>query len=286
MTKGYCTEEFVCDSFDSFLDVSDQIDEARSFYRGQENSSWRLRPSLYRLIRPGARAPFGLNSIEEVESKMMIVFQRRVRDGGYRELMGSLPGRWDDLHWLLRMQAHGVPTRFLDLTESNLVAAYFATNGDGPGNSSTDGAVYCLSAQQPDSVCKAADLPSMSELRGALSSRPLLVIQPSTWSRAEFQQQSLFLAWDETLEQFTLEDRLANSNKGEVLARKIIIPAAQKRTFRLELFRFGLKPYPDLRGLPRETTEAVEFEAYEPFPHEENFAGPTSDSPTKGRSYT
>jgi len=55
-------------------------------------------------------------------------------------LYSNIPGKKEDLEWLILMQHHGVPTRLLDWTESILIALYFAVK-DFPNE---DGEIWTL----------------------------------------------------------------------------------------------------------------------------------------------
>lgn len=55
-------------------------------------------------------------------------------------LYSDIPGKEDDLAWLILMQHYGVPTRLLDWTESILIALYFAVK-DFPKD---DGEIWTL----------------------------------------------------------------------------------------------------------------------------------------------
>ncbi len=55
-------------------------------------------------------------------------------------LYSNIPGKEDDLEWLILMQHYGVPTRLLDWTESILIALYFAVK-DFPKD---DGEIWTL----------------------------------------------------------------------------------------------------------------------------------------------
>jgi hypothetical protein len=55
-------------------------------------------------------------------------------------LYSNIPGKEDDLEWLVLMQHYGVPTRLLDWTESILIALYFAVK-DFPKD---DGEIWTL----------------------------------------------------------------------------------------------------------------------------------------------
>jgi len=55
-------------------------------------------------------------------------------------LYSNIPGKEDDLEWLVLMQHYGVPTRLLDWTENILIALYFAVK-DFPDD---DGEIWTL----------------------------------------------------------------------------------------------------------------------------------------------
>lgn len=92
-------------------------------YRGQADSSWKLAPSLERILGEGWSAEkvqkFEDFSIQQFKSK----FHLYDRENGQPE---------SKLAWLSVMQHHGVPTRLLDFTESPYVALYFAMEAYDP----------------------------------------------------------------------------------------------------------------------------------------------------------
>jgi hypothetical protein len=78
------------------------------WYRGHEDASWTLTPSL-------ARPPHDVNA----EQTLI----KRFKQNAFRFLQTTPADEWD---WLFLMQHYGVATRLLDWTESPLVALWFA----------------------------------------------------------------------------------------------------------------------------------------------------------------
>jgi hypothetical protein len=82
-----------------------------AWFRGHEDASWSLIPSIYR--PEFARLP---------EYECRRDFRRRA----YPYLLGTAREPTDDWDWYFLMQHHGLPTRLLDWSESPLVGLFFA----------------------------------------------------------------------------------------------------------------------------------------------------------------
>ncbi|WP_420131617.1 FRG domain-containing protein, partial [Rhodopseudomonas sp.] len=98
-----------------------QGESAATWYRGCNNLSYRLEPSLYR-----HRTKKQISEIAVLETEVTTRFVQR----SLPFLQRTLVNDWDKL---FLMQHYGVPTRLLDWSENPFVAIYFALTGNHTG---------------------------------------------------------------------------------------------------------------------------------------------------------
>lgn len=118
-------------SLNSNIDGYREIFPRGTWFRGQENSSWFLVPTVFR------RDQFGNTMYAKSEPSILCDFKLRHANRRVEML--------DTLDWLSLMQHHGCPTRILDWTENVLMGLYFAVRE----NRDTDnlpGALFVLNA--------------------------------------------------------------------------------------------------------------------------------------------
>lgn len=153
------------DNFHKISSLSEYINEITDFrvrilnegksetlyFRGQSDSSWDIRPSIFR------------NSLVSAESKIIQTAMARVPHE-FKECSSSFEE-------LTKLQHYGLPTRLLDVTMNPLVALYFACssseiikNEDG-NDVCCDGIVYiCQGYEEHERSLKATILSSLAKM--------------------------------------------------------------------------------------------------------------------------
>ncbi len=102
-----------------------------TWFRGQDNHSWPLVPTVFRQDKSGKRI------YAQSEGRILRDFQLRHADRSAQML--------DTLDWLCLMQHHGCPTRILDWTENVLIGLYFAVM-ESEESRDVPGALFVLNA--------------------------------------------------------------------------------------------------------------------------------------------
>jgi len=110
--------------------ISNECGERGWIFRGQSVASWGLVPGLY---RERSQNVVEQKNRSQLEQRLLSQFKREARP--YLNIEPV-----NDWEWLALAQHYGLPTRFLDWTQSPLVALYFALEGEEYFNSS----VWCI----------------------------------------------------------------------------------------------------------------------------------------------
>ena len=93
--------------------------ESRVWYRGLNNRTYKLLPSLFRNPQGRARDKNASSDPRQREKNLFARFKTRAGE----QLPSGLQSSWEILSV---MQHYGVPTRIMDWTESLFAALYFA----------------------------------------------------------------------------------------------------------------------------------------------------------------
>jgi hypothetical protein len=116
-------ELFVADKFDDFLVHTKYL--IGWAFRGHSDITWLPMSSMERLAQ---NYGFSLANLWNRESVILREFQQAAHD-----YLRSPPAESDRIEWISLLQHYGGPTRLLDFTHSEFVAAFFAmerANGD------------------------------------------------------------------------------------------------------------------------------------------------------------
>jgi hypothetical protein len=221
------------------------------WFRGQQDSSWKLTPKLYRDEYKDADE----NEIrQEFESRALQLIQGRVPTG-----------KWE---WYFLMQHYGAPTRLLDWTDNPLLGLYFAV-ADHPED--RDAAVWTLNphwlnrklrkgivgAMLPDweeanSYLK--DLEDAFEDNKIATARLPAAIDPPHVDRRLAAQSSRFVIFGVNRDLMRVKAIKSEGRRKRHL-QMITIPREAVPAIQKELYSCGITHsfvFPDLEGLCRE----------------------------------
>jgi hypothetical protein len=236
------------------------------WFRGQTDSSWPLRPGLYRHV-PRHR------SIRAMEDELRQEFIVRAPSLGPERPQNS----WE---WYFLMQHCGAPTRLLDWTESALIALFFAVRGK-TGPNEQDGAVWILEpwklnefavnyegviAPGAEAGLLSVDaqrfkpwLPDRYSDYAPLEKKYPAALYPTHFSRRISSQRSCFSIHGSELDGF---DKLPPGFRPYL--RRVVLPGSKAHEIETSLSVAGIDEltiFPDLDGLGRWLASVLREEA-------------------------
>lgn len=226
------------------------------WFRGQTNSEWALRPTIYRR-KPRGR---GLRAIEDEIRQEFIV----------RAPSLSTERPQNSWEWYFLMQHCGAPTRLLDWTESAMIALFFAVRGKSDTDKN-DAAVWILEpwklnefvAKKYEVIAPGAEsgmvarhsesykpwLPDRYSRPSELEEKLPVAVYPTHFSRRISSQRSCFSIHGSD------KDGFEHLPEGcSQYLKKVIIPRAKAHEIEASLSVAGIDEltiYPDLDGLGR-----------------------------------
>jgi hypothetical protein len=256
--------------------VSGTFQNSYWIFRGQENESWSLVPSLERATKRRSVTVDFHPTMRSRERQLLIDFKRRAH-----HYVANPPAEDELLDWFAMMQHHGTPTRLLDWTLSPYVALYF-----GLEKVDTDGC--CIWALESDwllrrarKVLRSQEVPlrlhsSDLQLRNKLlneiifdDTNPNVTVpfSPTRMNERVAAQQGVFLCNLNLNEGFADGLREMISEAPDIgdntVLHRIVVSAECRRPFLRELSRMNISRaslFPGLDGFARSLGIMLEIE--------------------------
>lgn len=150
-------EEF--SNWQDFKDYCSKHSYREWIYRGQSDSSWKLKSSLLLTFERNEKIRYQ-NKDRQLKREL---YEKEMIDSFKRNsylFLKWMPPENETFEWLSIMQHYGAPTRLLDFTFSPFIAAFFAIS-----DSKDSGAVYCIKY----STIKAIDKENIDDIEDKYS---------------------------------------------------------------------------------------------------------------------
>lgn len=231
-------------------------------FRGQEDATWPLNPSLSRYLRDFVP---NVSTWASQEERSIRIFRRKAH-----HFIADPSELQDTLHCVAHMQHHGAPTRLLDFTKSPFVAAFFALE-----KATGDTAVWALNTWALFEGVALRGKRARFGRRDAVDPRDPEKFEryylrnrvPFVWSGEPYRMNRRLMAQGGTFVvpgvlDLSVEEILATYPHPERLLLKLVLPASALRSAGMAaLYRMNITPatlFPDLDGLARSLAYELE----------------------------
>ncbi|MBI4178423.1 FRG domain-containing protein [bacterium] len=248
----------------SDLLVGDLVTGYAYVFRGHEDASWRLSPSLHRALTNEGRTALP-DAAEALRVENYLLDQFRAMAPNHLPA-ATLTATRAVADWWPIMRHYGVPTRLLDWTASLYVATYFAVSR----RFDTDGVVYLIHAHTLNQAMKAtygslAELPTGDEdLRRADAPTTVHIFGRKTALPDRIiAQQGCFMICRNVVgdvEAVLGQEIPKVADSGRETLRRLRIPASLKATFLRNLRAMNVTAsslFPGLDGIGRYLEESI-----------------------------
>lgn len=205
-------------SFAELLSVFEKYNPKFTFFRGVVDKSFELRTTA-------SRMSVKQDEIYKVEKAIFESFKQQAIP-----FLEFTPR--DEWEWLALAQHHGLPTRLLDWSKNPLVSTYFAVEKE----PTKDAAIYVLTDRK-----EPIDTKDYSDPLELPNNEPVRRYTPPHLTGRIISQSGIFTVHNELHLPF-YSDQI----------KKIIIPSRLKKSFREQLYKFGVHKasiYPGLDGI-------------------------------------